>query len=280
MTAEIERDILTESARVIEGHLQNVYDISELQILGRRERSESDRRGVLNAIQNRIGVLMMESMPPEPSLDLPESSEVDGLALSDRTLEALNSTDRDVSIEDIMEMEGNSDLKDNTLVQQGRIEHTAPKKIRLYAASEHGWLPRIVPVTNVRMCLKNGMRTHCGDCGRINCMANGDINDCPGRAQRAFARCPVCAKKVFDPLPLNAAATSESEAEEGEVVIDRYASLPPKARIEAKLESHLQAWHPQEGRAYGVRPPADPQAQRLPATMAGIAPPVRNEDNG
>ena len=136
---------------------------------------------------------------------------------------------------------------------KGNVSHTQPGKVRVYKPTPYGFKVKYIPSTNLTQALANGFKATCPDCG-AEC---GDgVNDCPGRAKRAYRMCPVpqCQKKVYDYiLDLDEV---EDDDDEMKIEDDAYNLSTPELRTKAVLDKHMLALHPNEAAAAGIVAPA------------------------
>lgn len=274
MTTEIGVAELTVAQ--VEAQIAQVGDVETLLHLSREEADGPHRRGVLNAIQNRIGAVMVERQSgplapvdpanavdpygpaafrqPEPLVPVgagsPLTTEMMKLAANDQVTE---------TTQDIFDLASNQAKRDEQAIAAGTITHRSAPLVLLYAPTDHGFVPTTVPAGNVLDCLKRGFSAVCPDCGRDNCRVNGDQNDCPAIEARKFAWCPVGRhKRIYDPLPPRrkdgraAAVAVAVVVDENEVALPQYDGLAPEARIKARMDQHLLAYHPEEAAAMGL----------------------------
>ena len=168
--------------------------------------------------------------------------------------------------------------------QQAVVTHQTAAKRRLYKPTPHGYTPREVPVSHLAQNVKNGWLAACPDCGRTDCQANGDPNDCTGRPPRLFRVCPIAScggvqgdgtfrrHRMYDPLPTGTVAGREAEtASPFEIDDGAYDQSTPETRTLATFRAHMLAFHPQESPTYGVYPMAAqaPMMQPQVGTQAG-----------
>lgn len=248
-TTDVTHEFLGQSAREIAPQVEMVRDVGLLSELGKAERAGQNRAGVLNLIQNRIGLLMMEqssySDPAERAI-----GEVQG--------------DLEVKRENLLTMGDNASLHaEGSAITSGTVESRSPRKVVAYFPTEFGFsLPRAIPITSLAAALAGGAKRFCPDCGQANCCVdartlgfNGDYNGCSGRAKVAFMRCdiPGCTRRIYD---LEKTVEDSDTGDPNEIVVER--KRTPRERIEARLNIHKLAKHPQEAIAQGLRAATEP----------------------
>jgi len=253
----------TSTVKDIEQEIAGIHDVPTLLRMSQEEDAGPHRRGVLNALQSRIGQVVMESqqdIAPAPAND-PAEMRFAGIPSSlPSSISMLSGIQDELveTVEDLFAVEANRALRDegDTPVTGGSVTHRSTPIVTLYLPTDQGYSPRQVPATNVLMLLRSGWLDRCPDCHRPDCRLNGDLNDCPAVPKRQFAWCPVGRhKRIYDPTPpKGVTVVLDAAADENEIVLDTYSNLPPEARIRARLEQHLFAYHPEEASALGLRP--------------------------
>lgn len=161
----------------------------------------------------------------------------------------------------------------------GIIEHTTDAMVTMWKPLNNGfgdYLPRPIPVSNIKMCFDNGWQAVCPKCGTADC--SEDPNSCAGRGLTMYRLCPECNKRVYDNkfAQLDAIAEMldadpEAEAERAEqedlalIKDDAYLASTPESRTKARLDRHMLAYHPEEAASRGLFPqtPRDPTDQRI-----------------
>lgn len=243
-----ETSILAGPQAAVERALTEVADVGDLLALSREEQGGQARKGVLNAIQNRIGAVVTEGgrVPHQ----------VDGLDLF-----LAESGGAMVTREDIRSVAGNAEV--DAPVTGGTVEHRTAKRVVMYFPEKGvGYLPKLIPSTNIAICLQGGARHACPDCGRRDCSwvlnPNGtltvDPNECTGRPRRKFTRCPVCARTFYDLAPVRGQTLPAAAlADEDELDLGSYADTTPEARLRVRMHRHAAAAHPDEAEALGIR---------------------------
>ena len=142
--------------------------------------------------------------------------------------------------------------------------HVGAKLVVLYFPTTWGWEAREVPSTNIRMCIANGARYDCGDCGG-DCSPdpmNPQFNNCSGRPKFATRQCPVCGKLIYDfgARHVNAELVATEEINpsraadaEGTLIDDGSSEVStPATRTKADLDQHIIAYHRTEGQIRGL----------------------------
>lgn len=242
--------ILESPMREIMPAINAITDVPTLAALGQQERAGAARVGVLNAIQGRIGAVMLAQGPADPG----------------------------GTVEDLLDMPGNREMVANgeqTAIVSGKVTTNHPARVPLWFKGLHAYMPRLVAAGGVAEAIRAGAFDYCPDCGMRDCgllpdgRPSGNVNACPARENKvAFSRCPVCSKRVFDP----GAAAMQQPTEDGEIVVESYGNLPPEARIKARAQQHILAYHPEEASAYGITPqtPRDRIAGSAPARELAV----------
>lgn len=260
-------EILSRPAREIGPLVEGIGALDSLQALGAAERQGENRSGVLNLIQNRIGQVVMEtggavSQPISPEL----------MALLQASGEIVETT------EDIFASDANRRLHEEGehAIVRGTVTTRTARKVTVFVPTDMGYVPRLIKRAGLGQALKGGARTACPDCGRTDCCVDprtgrfsGDWNACAGRPKRPFMRCPRCAKRFHDLLPTGQVA--EREADAMEIASTTYAQVSPEKRIQARMDQHLLAYHPEEAAAFGIVP-QNPRDRVAGAPAERVAP--------
>lgn len=152
---------------------------------------------------------------------------------------------------------------------RGSIEHTTSAKVTMWKPNPpHGYIPREIPVENIKMAFGDGWLSACPDCGTTDC--TDDPNSCTGRAPMKYRSCPECNKRVYDVatstldiIAEDPEAAEESESDPHAIVDDSYLASTPEARTKSRLDRHMLAYHPEEAAARGLfaQTPRDPTEQ-------------------
>ena len=240
--------LLAGTAKEIGPALQQITDATTLQELAQAEQAGQGRSGVLTAITNRMGEVMLAT----PAAELAMSQfEADVLEVSREQV-------RETS-QDILSVDGNAEIhEESRAITGGKVTHKGPRpKVLYFHSDEFGFaMPRIIAGQNVPIVIgEAGALPRCPDCRRDGCgvlpsgKLSGDPNECPGHPRIPYARCPVCEKKFFDFPFGNSKPVNESD---GEVPIDIGKETSPAERIQGRIEQHMLNAHQQEARSLGV----------------------------
>ncbi len=149
------------------------------------------------------------------------------------------------------------------------VTGTHPDEVRMWKPTPNGYSMRVVKVTSIKQNLNNGWKSRCPDCGGND--HGGGPNDCPGRAKLMFTVCPICVDRmeVYDNYQLSAVSDFEElEKDPAFVQFDAFKASTPQARVEAAITLHMWAKHPQETRAMGIAPLAEPSLTVLETMLA------------
>ncbi len=145
--------------------------------------------------------------------------------------------------------------------------HTRPGTVVLYKPTEsHGYTPRTVSVSAIRLLLRQGWREVCPDCNRRHVNKDGiestDPNLCSARDPVAVRVCRVCTKRIYD----NRQFTYDGKmgADDENVIEDEAGSSTPEQRTLASLHLHYWTWHPREAAMMNIPP--------LPAALQPVVP--------
>lgn len=140
----------------------------------------------------------------------------------------------------------------------------------LYRPTTWGWESVQVPVTNLTMCLQNGMRVDCGDC-HGNCSPDPmqpTPNACTGREKFATRICPECRKTIYDfgarvvhpHLSMLARIDEMDEGNEGTLIEDDdIKDATPATRTRNDRDQHILAFHPNSPAALLIAGGHDPR---------------------
>lgn len=158
------------------------------------------------------------------------------------------------------------------MVHGGVVSHKRPGRVTMYKPTPNGWQPRHnIPVTSISVNLLNGWRVQCPDCGKPE--RDGDApcmggNECAGREPLAARQCPVCGRKVFDNLKIEASL----DQDDPNIIHDTaYENSSPASRTKTLLDTHLWNRHPAEARSLGVPPLAGSNEALVQAVQAAGA---------
>lgn len=137
----------------------------------------------------------------------------------------------------------------------GTVRHTTPGLVQVYKLQANGvWKPVPVPVKNLNDQFRQGARANCPLCNTRTC---DGLNGCEGKEKVAVMLCPVC-EKVFYDDPKAAERAGQNRmlsAANREMLVDSDDTdglKTPQARLKAKRDRHIVAYHPQEGMAMGI----------------------------
>jgi len=164
-----------------------------------------------------------------------------------------------VLTQDLRNVQGNESMGDDA----GTVSHTKANRVRVYKPTAYGFKPKIIPVTNLGMVIKNGWLPHCPDCnpsGLDGADCGDGVNDCPAKEKRQFRVCPVpqCGKRVYD-YEQDIAKLEENDPEQ--IEDDAYMQSTAALRTKAVLDKHMLARHPNEAAAAGIVAPAQRERQ-------------------
>lgn len=138
----------------------------------------------------------------------------------------------------------------------GTVSHTTPGLVQVYKRQANGtWQPRNVPVKNLSDQFRQGARANCPLCNTRTC---DGMNGCAGKEKVAVILCPVCSKVLYDnPGAAEAAGQRRLLSEANREMLveggEDDSLTTPQARLRAKRDRHIVAFHPEEGMAMGLR---------------------------
>lgn len=146
--------------------------------------------------------------------------------------------------------------------------HTRPGTVVLYKPTEtHGYTPRTVSVSAIRLLLRQGWKEVCPDCNQRHVDKKGlestDPNLCKARDPVAVRVCRVCTKRIYD----NRRFTFDGKMggdDENVIEDEAYDASTPEDRTKASLDLHYWTWHPREAQMMKVPP--------LPAALQPASP--------
>lgn len=211
-----------------------------------------------------------------------ESARAARSATAEQMLASSMQNQTEITEEDIFSMQQRSDAAGEPAApfaqrvagqERATVTHQTSSKVTMYKPTPQGYRPRLIPSANIGLAVRSGWLAACPDCGRSNCMANGDQNDCPGRAPRLYRTCPIasCRKKFHDTLEIEGARDLNAALDPNEIPDDLASRSTPEARTWTELSAHLMAVHPKEAPRYGAVPVTHttPVMQPIVGTMAG-----------
>lgn len=187
------------------------------------------------------------------SIDIEENAPVD---VSDEVLITENEGRRVQSTETVAGEDG-----------PVKTTHTRPGTVVMYKPTEsHGYTPRTVSGSAIRLLLRQGWKEFCPDCNQRHLDQNGvdstDPNLCTAREPVAVRVCRVCTKRIFD----NRQFTYDGKmgGDDPNVIEDEAGTSTAEERTKASLDLHYWTWHPREAQMMGIPP--------LPAALQPVAP--------
>ena len=169
------------------------------------------------------------------------------VGVSDEVLIAQNEGRREQSTETIKSADG-----------EVMTTHTRPGTVVMYKPTEsHGYTPRTVSVSAIRLLLRQGWREVCPDCGQRHIDKNGrdstDPNLCSAREPVAVRVCRVCTKRIYD----NRQFTFDGKMggdDENVIEDEAYEASTSEQRTKASLDLHYWTWHPREAQMMNIPP--------------------------
>jgi hypothetical protein len=106
---------------------------------------------------------------------------------------------------------------------------------------------RLISRQDLRELLRGGWKRTCPNCGE-KCRGSEEINGCPALPRVDFTACPVCNKKIPDVLEGSEDQASASDDPNFVAITGKTTS---RERLQAKLATHMLAFHPQSAALYG-----------------------------
>ena len=189
-------------------------------------------------------------------------------ATAEQLLQAANEGQTTVTQEDIFAMQqprgaggAPATVAERAPGMQGAtVTHETASKVWMYKPTPQGYSRRLIPSNNIGMAVRSGWLAVCPDCGRSECCANGDLNDCPGRPPRMYRECPITScvtsggwrHRVYDPLETAVPAMPDAPPDPFAIKDDLAARSTPEERTWTELAAHLLAFHPKEAPRYGA----------------------------
>lgn len=137
------------------------------------------------------------------------------------------------------------------------ITHNRPGTVTMYKPTVgHGYVPRTVSASAIRLLIRQGWSEHCHDCGKDHLDRNGqhstDPNLCTARDPVAVRICPVCRKRIFDNDILPPSLLEDDD--DPNVIKEEAALTTPAGRTRTLLDLHLWVRHPQRAQMLGIKP--------------------------
>lgn len=152
-------------------------------------------------------------------------------------------------------------------------EHTRPGTLIMYKPTErHGYVPRTVSASAIKMLLRQGWYEFCPDCRQKHVDKNGqestDPNLCTAREPVKVRICRVCRKRIYDNVRFNEPV--EGELEDENIIQDAlYDQTTAEQRTAVLLNLHYWMRHPNEAMMMSIPPLPQPLKE-----MAEAARPV------
>lgn len=150
--------------------------------------------------------------------------------------------------------------------------HTRPGTIIMYKPTEHhGYVPRTVAVSSIRLLLGQGWAENCPDCRKKHIDKNGvestDPNLCSARDPVAFIICPVCRQRIYDNMNFSEPLQGEDEDDPNLIRLGDAQESTPEKRLTAARNLHMWLTHPRTSQEMGLPP--------LPPAMRDMVPEAR-----
>lgn len=137
--------------------------------------------------------------------------------------------------------------------------HTRPGTLIMYKPTEsHGYVPRVVSGSAVRLLLIQGWKEVCPECNKRHVGKDGvestDPNLCTARDPLAVRVCRVCGKRIYDNVGF--VETGEKvDSDDPNVVQDEiYTDTTPEQRTQASLNLHYWLRHPRQAQMMDLPP--------------------------
>ena len=152
--------------------------------------------------------------------------------------------------------------------------HTRPGTLIMYKPTErHGYVPKRVSGSAVRLLLRQGWREVCPECNSRHLDADGvestDPNLCGAREPLAVRVCRVCDKRIYDNIGFTD-TDKEVESDDPNVIQDEtYADTTPEQRTQASLNLHYWIKHPRQAQMMNVPPLPVAMRDMVEETRAG-----------
>ncbi len=121
---------------------------------------------------------------------------------------------------------------------------SGPPPVRIYCLTKSGVIGKMINQNALGQVLLDPFHSPvCQDCGSDRCTGWLD-ESCKGRMNRAFRKCPVCAKKFYDPKPTGKFRDDEGVPEWPETAAER---------VDAMVAEHFYYYHRNEAKLAGLR---------------------------
>lgn len=235
--APVDVAVLAQPIAVLQPAIAGLETVQDVATLQRAERAGLARVGVVRMLNDKMAELMLDQ---------------GGLGV----LSGNTSTD-------ILSIPGNAGMSEHAIERGVVTQRRDPNRLMYFKQSRGPWMPRWVPAGTVVECIAGGGLDYCPDCGRPDCgldpltgALSGDPNLCPARQERVlFARCPLCAKRVWD---MDAQPLTDGSLEAGEVSLQGVRQPTVELRLKARMDIHMLAFHADEARIQGLTPMPEP----------------------
>ena len=137
--------------------------------------------------------------------------------------------------------------------------HTRPGTLIMYKPTEkHGYVPKRVSGSAVRLLLRQGWRELCPDCNSRHLDKDGvestDPNLCTAREPLAVRVCRVCDKRIYDNIGFVDADEHGEDDDPNVIHDDVYANTTPEERTKASLNLHYWLRHPRQAQMMNLPP--------------------------
>ena len=138
-----------------------------------------------------------------------------------------------------------------------KTTHTRPGTTVMYKPDGHGYTPRTVSSTALRLLLDEGWAEKCPECHALHLDKQGqhstDPNLCSARDPVAVRECPVCQKRIYDNVGFSEPAV-EGEEDPNLIREEAYTKSTGEIRTKASLDLHLWQKHPRRAQMMNVPP--------------------------
>ncbi len=262
-----------------------VAEMSDLPLLGElraRESAGQNRSTALAAIDKRLGQVFAqqagidkrEQLTPEEATEIGQATTADDLTPQD-ALEQAGADDPALELmaesgitesvtEPLLQAIGSDEADEENAIEGGTQTHRTAKRVLMYhPTDQYGYMPTLVPASNLVMLLRAGYKAKCPDCGD-KCRVRGimpnntlilEPNGCSGRIDIPFVRCPVCRRTFYDMVQWRIAPVERigDEPDEMELELDDAANMTPENRLRIQRNSHILAVHPGDAPMFGLQ---------------------------